>query len=129
MRKSLIVAALILSAPALKSQAVPSDDPILRRIWSIGMDSSQTPRLAQVFLDSLGPRLLGSPNMRASQDWLMQQYTAWGIESNAEKFGTWRSWRRGYSHIDLVEPRVRTLEGTMLGFSPGTKKKKKPRRP
>jgi len=124
-RNSLLVAALLIGTPALHAQEVPSDDPILRRIWSLGMDSSSTPTLAQVFLDSLGPRLLGSPNMRASQDWVMQQYKAWGIESSAETFGTWRGWRRGYSHIDLIAPRVRTLEGTMLGFSPGTKKKDK----
>jgi hypothetical protein len=121
-RKSLLAAALLACAPAIHAQDA---DPIIKRIWSLGMDSSQTPRLAQVFLDSLGPRLLGSPNLRNSQEWVMSNYKAWGIEAKAEKFGTWRSWRRGYSHIDLVAPRMRTLEGTMLGFSPGTKKKDK----
>jgi hypothetical protein len=45
------------------------------------------------------------------------------MEARQEKVGTWRGWRRGHSHIDLMTPRVRTLEGTMLAWSPGTNKK------
>ena len=123
MRKSLLIAALLGSATSLLAQATPSVDPAIKRIWSLGMDSSWTPRLAQVLLDSLGPRLLGSPDMHAAQEWAIGTLGGWGIEAKHEQFGTWRGWRRGYSHIDLIAPRVRTLEGTMLGFSPGTKRK------
>lgn len=125
MRKSLFLAAFLVGAPALHAQSAPAADPVISRIWSLGMDSSQAPRLAQVLLDSLGPRLLGSPDMRAAQDWVLQTLGGWGIEAKNEQFGTWRGWRRGHSHIDLIAPRVRTLEGMMLGFSPGTKKKDK----
>ena len=98
------------------------EDPVLRRIWAIESDSSQLPRLAQVLSDSLGPRLTASPGMTASQNWLIATYTSWGISARKEQYGTWRSWRRGKTHIDLVSPRVRTLEGTMLAWSPGTPK-------
>ncbi len=125
MRRSLLAVAFLAGAATLPAQSASTDDAAMKRIWSLGMDSSWAPKLAQVFLDSLGPRLLGSPNLRASQEWVMQNYAAWGIDAKRENFGTWRSWRRGHSHIDLVAPRVRTLEGTMLGFSPGTKKKDK----
>lgn len=100
-----------------------SSDPIIARIWSIGMDSSNTERLAQILFDSIGPRMTGTDGLKRGNDWLVKTYASWGISAKNEKYGTWRGWRRGYSHIDLVEPRVRTLEGTMLGFSPGTKKK------
>ena len=43
------------------------EDPVLRRIWAIGNDSSQLPHLAQVLFDSLGPRLTASPGMNAAQ--------------------------------------------------------------
>src|SRR3954471_3160073 len=82
----------------------PSNDPVLRRIWEIGMDSSQTERLAHVLFDSIGPRLTGSPGIRAASDWVISQYRAWGIDGKREPYGTWRGWRRGYSHIDLVQP-------------------------
>jgi hypothetical protein len=104
------------------SAQAPSDS-ILARIWTLGMDSSQTERLAQVLFDSIGPRMTGTAGLKHGNDWLVRTYTAWGITARNEKYGTWRGWRRGYSHIDLIEPRVRTLEGTMLGFSPGTRKK------
>ena len=105
------------------SQSFPTDDAVLRRMWSIGMDSSRTVELAGALVDSIGPRLAGSPNIRAAQDWLVKTYASWGIEAKNEQYGTWRSWRRGPSHIDLVSPRVRTLDATMVGFSPGTEGK------
>ncbi|MEO6525161.1 MAG: M20/M25/M40 family metallo-hydrolase [Gemmatimonadaceae bacterium] len=112
--------ALAVARPAA-AQTFPTEDAVLRRIWSIGMESSRTEELAGTLLDSIGPRLTGSPNVRAAQDWLLAMYKSWGIDAKNERYGTWRSWRRGPSHIDLVSPRVRTLEATMVGFSPGTK--------
>ena len=96
------------------------ENSVLRRIWAIENDSSQLPRLAQVLFDSLGPRLTASPGMAAAQNWLIATYTAWGIPARKEQYGTWRSWRRGKTHIDLVAPRARTLEGMMLAWSPPT---------
>ena len=93
---------------------------MLRRIWAIGNDSSQLPHLAQVLFDSLGPRLTASPGMNAAQSWLVATYTAWDIPARIEQYGTWRSWRRGTTHVDLVSPRVRSLEATMLAWSPAT---------
>ena len=55
-----------------------------------------------------------------ASDWVMKNYRAWGIDAQREQYGTWRGWRRGYSHIDLIKPRVRSLEAMMLGDSPGT---------
>ena len=118
------LAAFVLLAPvALAAQGAARTDPIINRIWSLGMDSSMTSRLAQVLFDSIGPRLTGTAGQKQGNDWLVRQYTAWGIAAKNEQTGTWRGWRRGASHVDLVEPRVRTLEGTMLAFSPGTRKK------
>ncbi|HEV7993584.1 MAG TPA: M20/M25/M40 family metallo-hydrolase [Gemmatimonadaceae bacterium] len=122
LRASLLVAAfatLAIARPA-SAQTFPSRDPVLQRIWSIGMDSSRVEELASTLLDSLGPRLTGSPNVRGAQEWLVKTYASWGIDAKNEQYGTWRSWRRGHSHIDLISPRVRTLEATMVGFSPGT---------
>jgi carboxypeptidase Q len=108
---------------ALHAQTFVSDDPVVRRIWAIGMDSSQTPRLAGALFDSIGPRLTGTADLKRGNDWLVKTYAAWGIDARNEQYGTWRGWRRGYSHIDLLQPRVRSLEGTMLGYSPGTGKR------
>jgi carboxypeptidase Q len=109
-------------APAIPAQTFATSDPVLRRIWTLGMDSSRTYELAQPLLDSIGPRLTGTPQQKAGNDWLVKTYQSWGIDARNETYGSWRGWRRGVTHVDLVAPRVRTLEGTMLAWSPGTKK-------
>jgi carboxypeptidase Q len=121
-RLPLVAAGLALAAaPRLAAaQTFPTSDPVIKRIWTLGMDSSHTYQLSQALFDSLGPRLMGSPNLRAAQNWLVQTYHMWGIDAKNEQYGTWRGWRRGWSHIDLVSPRVRSLEGQMVGYSPGT---------
>jgi hypothetical protein len=84
------------------------------------MERSQVERLAQALLDSIGPRLTGTPCYTAAADWTIATYQGWGVTARKEPYGTWRGWRRGTSHIDLIQPRVRTLEGIILGWSPGT---------
>jgi hypothetical protein len=111
------------AAPRLEAQTpatVPTNDATLKRIWTLGMDSSHVERLAQQLLDSIGPRLTGTARQKAANDWLLSLYKQWGVEGKNEQIGTWRGWRRGHSHIDLLTPRVRSLEGTMLAWSPGT---------
>ena len=115
-----IAALLVAPARRIAAQAFATDDAVLQRIWTVGMDSSQTMHLSQVLFDSIGPRLTGTPNATGANDWLVRTYKSWGVDARNEQWGKWRSWRRGWSHIDLVAPRVRSLEGTMLGFSPGT---------
>lgn len=84
------------------------------------MNRSQIERMSQIFLDSLGPRLTASPEMERAQGWTIDQYARWGIDAQLEQYGTWLGWARGISHIDLIEPRIRSLEGRLLAWSPGT---------
>ena len=120
-RFALVAVATTSLAPAARAQTFANSDSVLRRIWTLGMDSSRTYALAQPLLDSIGPRLTGTPQQKAGNDWLVKTYASMGIEARNESYGSWRGWRRGITHIDLVAPRVRTLEGTMLAWSPGTK--------
>jgi len=99
----------------------PVTDPTLQRIIDEGMQRSQAGALAQVLTDSIGPRLTGSPGFVAAGDWLVKKYTEWGITARKEQWGTWNSFRRGVTHVDLIAPRTRTLEATMLAWSPATK--------
>ena len=95
-------------------------DPIIQRMYTEGMTNGQAGKLAQVLMDSIGPRLTGSPGYHRAADWIVKKYASWGVSARAQQYGTWNSWRRGTSHIDLISPRVRSLEGMMLGWSPGT---------
>ena len=85
--------------------------------------NSALPTMAHELLDKIGPRLVGSPKMQQANDWAVATYKSWGIEARNEKWGEWRGWDRGISHIDMIAPRVRSLEGTQLAWSPTTKGK------
>ena len=98
----------------------PPSDPIIRDMWQEGMNHSQTMALSQVLFDSIGPRLTNSDRYNAGQDWLVKTYGAWGVSARKERWGTWSSWKRGPTHLDLIAPRVRSLEAMMLAWSPGT---------
>jgi carboxypeptidase Q len=115
-----VVGLALLAATAAPGQNPAPSDPVLRAIWREGMQESRLEGLAQTLLDSIGPRLTGTPGQKAAHDWAVAKYREWGIEARNERYGTWRGWRRGISHVDLLEPRVRSLEGTMLAWSPGT---------
>ena len=68
MRRILLVAALaILGARGIHAQAFATNDPVLRRLWTLGMDSSLAYPLMQTLLDSIGPRLTGTPNQAAAR--------------------------------------------------------------
>jgi len=129
MQRSRIILALSVAllgwAGAASAQQFPNPDPVLESMWQEGMENSQTYPLAQALLDSIGPRLTGSPGYQAAGDWLVAMYGRWGVAARNEQYGTWKGWERGLTHIDLVEPRVRTLEGMMLAWSPGTRGKVK----
>jgi carboxypeptidase Q len=108
------------AAQEIPTVGAPTTDPVIQRIYQEGMRNSQASRLAQVLMDSIGPRLTGSPANRSANEWLMKTYTSWGIRARNEKYGTWRDWTRGQSRIELVQPRARTLEATQLAWSPAT---------
>jgi hypothetical protein len=84
------------------------------------MDNSQLYPLAQALLDSIGPRLTGSPEQKQAIDWASAVYRKWGIPARAEQYGTWKAWRRGTLQIDLIAPRVHSLEGKLFTWSVGT---------
>jgi carboxypeptidase Q len=111
----------LVAARAADAQTFPTDDPVIQRIWQEGMEEgSQIFELSQALLDSIGPRLMGSPGFEAAGDWILSKYAAWGIDAEKQEYGSWRGWERGYSHVDLISPRVRTLSGMMMAWSPGT---------
>jgi len=104
----------------IAAQTFAGDDPVLRQIWDEGMDNSHLDGFAQALMDSIGPRLTGSPGHEAGNQWLIDTYQGLGIEARTESYGTWMRWRRGRTHVDLVEPRVRSLDATSLAWTPGT---------
>ena len=44
-------------------------------------NNSQLENLAHELFDVIGPRLVGTPQMKNAHDWAVNKYTDWGIKS------------------------------------------------
>ena len=77
-----IVVAALLAPAGAAAQSFPTDNPVLRGIWQEGTENSQVEALTQVLNDSLGPRLTGSPNLKAASDWVIGTYGSWGVPAS-----------------------------------------------
>jgi hypothetical protein len=116
--------AVLLSATLCSAQGTTqTKDPVIDQIIQEENSNSQLETLAHQLFDGIGPRLVGTPQMQKAGDWAVAKYTGWGISAKQEKWGDWRGWERGVSHIDLVYPREKSLEGMQLAWSPGMGKK------
>jgi len=98
----------------------PPLDPLVEQIVKEANENSHLEQLAHELLDIVGPRLVGTPQMDHAHNWAVETFKKWGISAENQQFGEWRGWERGISHIDLIHPRVKTLYGTQLAWSPTT---------
>jgi hypothetical protein len=96
---------------------------VIEKIVQEETKNSQLQALAHELLDGIGPRLVGTPQMKKANDWAVDKYASWGITARNEQWGEWKGWERGITHIDMLSPRVKSLEGTQLSWSPSTKGK------
>jgi carboxypeptidase Q len=96
---------------------------VIENMVKEGNGNSQLEKLAHELFDRIGPRLVGTPQMQQANDWAVAKYTDWGISAKNEKWGEWKGWERGITHIDMISPRAKSLEGTQLAWCPSTKGK------
>ena len=113
----------LLQHPIWAQQTNPTNDPIIEALINEAETNSQLETLAHQLLDKIGPRLTGTPQMKKAHDWAVATYTQWGIPAELQQWGTWKGWSRGITHIDLIHPRIQSLRGTQLAWSPSTSKK------
>ena len=122
MKKSikLIAIAFLFSSGLAYAQV---KDPVIENIIKEAKENSQLKSLAHELTDGIGPRLVGTPQMKEAHDWAIAKYKSWGITAKNEQWGEWSGWERGITHIDMVHPRTKSLEGTQLAWSPSTRGK------
>lgn len=123
MKRTAFFFLLLFSIAGFQLFAQSRDSVVVQQIIREATGNSQLKTLAHQLLDQIGPRLVGTPKMKQANDWAVSMYQSWGVPARNEKWGEWRGWERGISHIDMVSPWVKTLEGTQLAWSPSTKGK------
>ena len=77
-------------------------DPIIENIVKEANENSQLQHLGHELLDIIGPRLVGTPQMQEAHNWAVAKYKSWNISAKNEKWGEWRGWERGITHIDMI---------------------------
>lgn len=115
-----IVAVMATTVAVFPASAQNRDSVFVQQITREATTNSPLQTLAHQLVDVIGPRLVGTAQMQQAHDWAVKTYADWGIAARNEAWGEWRGWERGTTHIDLVHPRVRSLEGTQLAWSPST---------
>lgn len=117
--KSGVLGIAMLSGVMLFAQ---EKDPIVEAIVKEGTTNSHLKEYAFELLDVIGPRLVGTPQMMQAHDWVKNQYQTMGFDARNEEYGTWKAWERGTTQITMTSPRIKSLEGMQLAWSPSTKK-------
>lgn len=117
---TLLFAAAFVFTQTLSAQ---TKEEIIESIINEANDNSLLEQLGYELLDEIGPRLVGTPEMMKAHNWAVAKFNEWGIEAENQQFGEWRGWERGITHIDMLKPRVKSLEGMQLAWNPGTSKK------
>ena len=93
--------------------------------WKIrreGMTNSQILRTVHMLTDVFGPRLTGSPNLKAASDWAVEQMKIWGLQNG--HLESWDFGHPGWSNERLsahvVTPVKDPLVAEVLAWTPGT---------
>jgi carboxypeptidase Q len=100
----------------------PVDEDMVWKIRREAIDRSQIMRTLHILADVHGPRLTGSPNLRAAQDWVVQQATAWGLKNaHLEEWDFGHpGWLNDKTSVHLVAPVQDALVVEALAWTPGT---------
>ena len=114
--KFLIIGLILVSSTAFAQD----HDAMVDKITTEATENSQLERLAHELTDVIGPRLVGTPQMKQGHDWAVNTFEEWGIKAENQQFGQWQGWKRGITHVDLISPRVVSLEAMQLAWSPPT---------
>ena len=115
-----ILFCLLLQAfPAVYAQ--PAQD-INARIRKEGMENSQIMRTIHYLTDVYGPRLTGSPNLKAAGEWAVKQMTGWGMENG--QLEPWDFGRPGWVNERaagfITAPVQDSLVFEVLAWTPST---------
>jgi len=124
MRK-LSLSCVALSVSLLSVMLVAQERPDQQVLWKIrqeGTTNSQIMRTLHVLTDVHGPRLTGSPSLKAAGEWAIEQMQSWGMKNG--HLEPWNFGHPGWTNERLaayiVSPVKDTLVAEVLAWTPGT---------
>src|SRR5258708_1431394 len=117
-----LLALLLLTTATMALAEEKVDLAAINRIKTEAFDHSKVMDHAFYLTDVYGPRLTGSPGLKAAAEWAVKQFTTWGLAgANLEKWGPFgRGWSQVKFSAHLKEPQYAPLIGFSRPWSPGT---------
>jgi carboxypeptidase Q len=113
----------LLALAALSPAAAQSPDyGALGGIRDEGLHRSQVMDTLSYLTDVVGPRLTGSPQLKAAQSWAIGRFKEWGLaDPRNEAWGTFgRGWSFSRAAVHMVKPQETPLLALPKGWSPAT---------
>ena len=118
---AVVAVSISLVSVLLVAQERP-DQQILWKIRQEGTTNSQIMRTLHVLTDVYGPRLTGSPSLKAAGEWAIEQMQSWGMKNG--HLEPWNFGHPGWTNERLaayiVSPVKDSLVGEALAWTPGT---------
>jgi carboxypeptidase Q len=98
------------------------DTAAVAKIRDEGLNRSQVGAHFTTLVDTIGPRLAGSPEYKRAADWARESLAKWGLSgARLEAFEFGRGWQLEKFTLEMVEPRYMPLLGYPEAWSPSTK--------
>jgi hypothetical protein len=121
-RLLLLVSAACLVGAAAFSAEERLDHDVFWKIRQEGTNNSRILQTLHVLTDVYGPRLTGSPNLKAAGEWAVDQMQKWGLGNG--RMEPWDFGRAGWSNerlsAHIVSPVKDALVAEVLAWTPGT---------
>ena len=117
----LSIAVCLAGFPLLAAEERP-DEAVFWKIRQEATARSQILQTVHVLTDVYGPRLTGSPNLKAAGEWAIQQMTSWGLQNG--HLEPWDFGHDGWANervtAHMVSPAQDALVVEVLAWTPGT---------
>ncbi|MEO8195426.1 MAG: M20/M25/M40 family metallo-hydrolase [Thermoanaerobaculia bacterium] len=125
MRRALTLIAACAAASTVATSALgaatAADLDALGRIRDEGFHRSQVMAIVEHLTDSIGPRLTGSPQMKAADDWTQTKFREWGLaNAHLEPWEFGDGWSFTRAEVRLTSPVPAVLAALPKAWTPGT---------
>ena len=117
-----LVCVLMLAMPAATQMHEPLDLEAVQKMKDEGLNRSQVMDIISWLTDVHGPRLTGSPQIRAAGEWAIGKMKEWGLAN--PRFESWGPFGRGWSnerfYAQVIAPVPFPVLGYSMAWTPGT---------
>jgi hypothetical protein len=127
MRRAICLTALVVFATAVNPIAQKPQEQIdhatYARIRAEALERSQVMQTLSMLTDVHGPRLTGSPGLKAASDWVVTRAGEWGLKNARLEPWEWGhpGWANERTAVFLTAPVKDSLVVETLAWTPGTK--------